>query len=203
MKLKTAPPSRLVFELDLDESDLFPDAIVEFKLKRILVPVDFSPLSRKALHYALAFARQFKAEILLLHAVVPLPPGPEYQVASALQNTELHEQAASRLARWRKAVALQASVKAKVLDGPPHLEIIRAAAENSIDLIIIGMHGRKGLVNYLLGSTARRVVRQAPCPVLVVRDHEHDFLSQSAARKSSSKRLKPLTARRLSRSQRQ
>jgi nucleotide-binding universal stress UspA family protein len=63
-----------------------------------------------------------------------------------------------------------------VLTGTPFLEVIRYARENEIDLIVIGTHGRSGLVHVLMGSVAERIVRKAPCPVLTVRPEGHDFV---------------------------
>jgi nucleotide-binding universal stress UspA family protein len=60
--------------------------------------------------------------------------------------------------------------------GDPSREIIAAAKELEIDLIILATHGRTGLSHFLLGSTAEKVVRRAGCPVLIVRDEEHEFL---------------------------
>jgi universal stress protein A len=61
--------------------------------------------------------------------------------------------------------------------GLPQEEIVRAAGENNIDLIIIGRHGRTGLARLLLGGTAEHVLRHAPCPALVVRERERDFIA--------------------------
>ena len=60
--------------------------------------------------------------------------------------------------------------------GKPFLEIIRFAKENDIDLIIIGTHGRSGLEHIIFGSTAEKVVRKAPCPVLSVRPSQREFV---------------------------
>jgi universal stress protein A len=62
--------------------------------------------------------------------------------------------------------------------GTPYEEIVKVAKEMEVDLIIIATHGYTGLKHFLLGSTAERVVRLAPCPVLVVREEERDFVSQ-------------------------
>jgi nucleotide-binding universal stress UspA family protein len=87
------------------------------------------------------------------------------------------EEAAKRLSKWRKEVASRSSVKAVVREGvAAHQEIVAAAHECNSDLIVIGNHGRGGLTRVLTGSTAERVVRHAPCPVLVVRGREHEFL---------------------------
>jgi nucleotide-binding universal stress UspA family protein len=65
-------------------------------------------------------------------------------------------------------------------------EIIGAATDGNVDLIIIGTHGRSGLAHVFLGSTAERVTRHAPCPVLVVREQEHDFVPGAEARSRSA-----------------
>lgn len=61
--------------------------------------------------------------------------------------------------------------------GTPYKEIIKVAREREVDLIVIATHGHSGLNHFLLGSTAERVVRLAPCPVLVVRQEERDFIA--------------------------
>ncbi len=60
--------------------------------------------------------------------------------------------------------------------GTPFVEIVRYAKDNNVDVIVMGTHGRGAIVHMLLGSVAEKVVRKAPCPVLVVRDQEHDFV---------------------------
>ena len=65
---------------------------------------------------------------------------------------------------------------AEVREGSPFYEIIRYAKEQDVDLIIMGTHGRGGLVHVLLGSVAEKVVRKSPCPVLTVRHPEHEFV---------------------------
>ena len=69
-----------------------------------------------------------------------------------------------------------AAVVRDVRVGTPFLEIVRYAKETAIDLIVIGTHGRSGLAHVLLGSTAEKIVRKAPCPVLTVRPEGHDFV---------------------------
>ncbi len=189
MKLKSSPGS-VTDELDAGTSGFTAPPPSEFKLKKILVPVDFTPLSEKALRYAAAFAKQFGAEILLLHTVEVLPSGADlFQGLTAAQAVDLRARAAERLAACRDAVVAQAAVKATVLEGAPHQEILRVAGENDIDLIVIGTHARDGLLNHLLGGTTRRVVRHAPCPVLVVREHEHDFLPTERRSGSGTKQI--------------
>jgi len=167
----------VVLEMDR-KSSLPPVAVPELQLKHILVPVDFSDCSRKALHYGASFARQFNADVTLLHVVVSVPLPPQMLVFEAETLTaRYHEQAAKQLSEWRKEISSQAPVKATVRAGTgAHQEIIAAAHECNCDLIVMGSHGRSGLARMLTGSTAERVVRHAPCPVLVVRELEHEFL---------------------------
>jgi nucleotide-binding universal stress UspA family protein len=148
------------------------------RIKQILVPVDFSDCSHKALQYGVSFARQFSAEVLLLHVLVTVPPPPQMLVFDIeTMHSKYHEDAAKHLSKWRKEAISQASVKAVVREGlAAHQEIVAAAHECNSDLIVIGNHGRSGLSRMLTGSTAERVVRHAPCPVLVVRGREHEFL---------------------------
>ncbi len=150
-------------------------------LKRILVPVDFSECSRKGLQYALAFARQFQAEVSLLHVVPDVIAEPRFSVPAPDLQHALLEEGRRELDEEIQAHAPQASgLKPLVRKGVPFQEIVQAAEELGADLIVVGTHGRTGLKHVLLGSTAERVVRHASCPVLVVREHEHECLESRA-----------------------
>ena len=150
-------------------------------LKRILAPVDFSECSEKAARYATALARQFAGEVVLLHIVKPLTPAlsPELVVLDTTpMNAKLHEDAIKRLSQWRRKCVSMAHVKAIVRNGfSIQQEIIDAARENNADLIVIGAHEKSGLAHLFTGSVAEYAVRHAPCPVLVLREHERDFVS--------------------------
>jgi len=193
MKVRAAGRSHdVVFEMKSRDSTLPPISVPEVNLKTILVPIDFSEPSRKALQYALSFAKQFNAEMLLLHVIeytplaVASPPLPIIQDETT--RATLHESAAKQLAALRNETGSQGAIKASVRDGTSaHAEIVKAAEEGNIDLIILGTQGRTGLVHFLIGSTAEKVVRHAPCPVLVVREREHDFVT---SRKETSRRSK-------------
>jgi universal stress protein A len=190
MKVKAGRSEKVILEMGAGDAGLPPSVLPELTLKRILLPVDFSESSRKALEYALSFARQFNAEMLLLHVIeTVVPPSPEMVVLeSEALTAKLHAEAAKRLSEWRKQVASQASVKAVVRNGiSAHREIVDAARENNVDLIILGTHGRTGLAHLFIGSTAERVVRHAPCPVLVVRERQHDFVAESQAATTAAK----------------
>ena len=146
-----------------------------FELKKIMVPVDFSSCSQKAVHYAIPFAKKFGAELVLLHVVEPLVllGAPEGVTEEVVESTEDVQQ---RLQNMRKLVPADIATKTLVRQGSPHFEIIEVAKEFGIDLVILSTHGRTGLEHVLIGSTAERVVRRLGCPVLVVREHEHDFI---------------------------
>ena len=145
-----------------------------FKLKKVLVPVDFSDCSKKALQYAVRFARQFDGKLTLLHVV------PRYPAVSEMGPIDLEtlQEGRAQLEVVRLTIGDLAPCDTLLRTGTPHIEIIEAAKEQSIDLIIIATHGHKGLTRVLLGSTAERVIRQAPCPVLVVREKEREFLAK-------------------------
>lgn len=177
MKLKASPHSeKIIVELDSQEAAFPPIAAADIALKKILVPIDFSDLSRKALHYAISFAQQFGAEIYLLHVVEIIIPTPEVVVAeSEYLNVKVREQAAKELSEWRKEI-VRVPVRSTIRDGSPFRQITEAADEINADLIVLGTQGRTGLSHLFIGSTAERVVRHAPCPVMIVREREHDFV---------------------------
>jgi nucleotide-binding universal stress UspA family protein len=144
-----------------------------FKIKRILVPLDFSNLSKDALPWATFLAAQLGAEIILFHAVEKFPM--DYLLGRELMNhtiVPLMKQAEADLERLAASLRKSAkvSVSAVVRDGTPFEEICHAAKLLGADLIALTTHGYTGLKHVWLGSTAERVVRHARCPVLVVRE---------------------------------
>jgi nucleotide-binding universal stress UspA family protein len=150
-------------------------------LRRILVPTDFSKHSQNALAYGAAFAEKFGAELHLLHvvqdlavfipdAVTGVPP----TTPPVEQLTAAAREALAQLVRERPLPGV--TLLTEVREGTPFYEIIRFAREKDIDLIVMGTHGRSGLAHVLLGSVTEKVVRKAPCPVLTVRDPEHEFV---------------------------
>jgi nucleotide-binding universal stress UspA family protein len=150
-------------------------------LKRIVTATDFSPPSQVALRYASALAKAFGAEVILCHVLESpdflstLPPVAEGYFPPNL--AEIQEQHART--QCEQSLAQVGLVGAKLLfpqGGPAH-EIVRIAAEQNADLIIVGTHGRGAVAHLLLGSVAERVVRSAPCPVLTVRSGEHEFVT--------------------------
>ncbi|HOW66079.1 MAG TPA: universal stress protein [Candidatus Paceibacterota bacterium] len=153
-------------------------AFAPIRLGKILVPVDFSDPSRKALKYATAFAAHFRASVILLHVVEFNFVGSDFGLVELSQvETDMRESAAQRIGEWLKEeVGAGLSAESMVRCGRPYLEIIDTAKESEVDMILIAAHGHSSLAHILLGSTVERVVRHAPCPVLVLRPVQHEFV---------------------------
>ena len=152
------------------------------KIKRVLVPTDFSDTARRALTYGISFAREFGAELLLVHVVenltvgyasdlFPVPMAEVFEEVSGYAKGELAKLAA-------EAREKGVSVREVVVQGKPSAEIVRIAAEEKTDIIVLGTHGKGMLDKALFGSTTERVIRKAPCPVLSCRLHEHEFVEE-------------------------
>ena len=181
-RMKIKPSDRaggVVVELGPKEKQIPSDAPVRpdsplpaLQLKKILVPIDFSQCSKKALQYAIPFAEQFGAELVLLHMVQHYP-----QLTDALPApVESPEDDEKELEVLRSSIGDTVRSRAVVRMGDARIGIVGAAEEFGIDLIILSTHGRTGLDRVLLGSTAEKVVRHAHCPVLIVREDEHEFV---------------------------
>ncbi len=147
---------------------------------RILVPIDFSAESGRALEYAGMFARQFGGSITLLHVVDPIVCEADYGyglVMRQVPNRELLEKAEKRLANLRKKLpGAKMSVATIVRTGRSQSEIIQTAKDSEIDLIIMGTHGDTRPEQTPVASIAENVVRHAPCPVFVVKEKEQEFV---------------------------
>jgi len=163
---------------------MHPEGVLELlpqvlNLKKILVPIDFSPMSKQALHYAVRFAEQFGCEIILLHVIEPVTAiaGAPLAVDIFPQAEEDRIAAEGELACLAKSSANHRnSFTSVVRIGHAPNEITKAAKELDVDLIMIATHGYTSWRHLCIGSTAERVVRTAPCPVLVVREKEHEFI---------------------------
>jgi nucleotide-binding universal stress UspA family protein len=139
-----------------------------FRLVKILVPIDFSDCSKAAFTYASGLARDFRAELRLVHVINPhwYPFGDKY---AALDGARLMQEAHDSADRQMRQMAASANVRysVEVRRGSPAIEICNAA-DQDVDLIVTSTHGRTGLGHVLIGSVAERVVRHARCPVLVI-----------------------------------
>lgn len=149
------------------------DAGRELQPRRILVPMDFSTSSKRALAYAADMAREFNAEIVLLNVVPNHHAIGEYdQAAYCLLAAEMRATGEKKLAQLVKTPALKGLVSCtKVRNGRPGTEITDAAQTESCDMIVISTHGWTGWNRVLMGSVTEEVVRYARCPVLVFRSN--------------------------------
>ena len=148
---------------------------LRFTVKRILVPVDFSECSQEGLRYAIGFANQFGARIMLLHATYL---GYIYSTeATALYDVRGLQKAARKNAERQMRKLVRAAKFGRVkyetafTEGSPVLGICAFAKEHNVDVIVTSTHGLTGFQHVLIGSIAEKVVRHAPCSVLVVPSH--------------------------------
>jgi universal stress protein A len=147
--------------------------------KRILCPTDFSESSYEALRAANELALHFSSELLVLHAVQPIPtanvppPPPAaaapmgFNISSYRQKLEaLSERSLQEVVDQRVAKGL--TVHSIVVQGEAADQIVNAVEKQKIDLIVIATHGRTGWRRFIFGSVAEKVIRLAPCPVLTI-----------------------------------
>jgi len=146
--------------------------------KRVLVTTDFSEAGDAAIPYAFRIAADHGAEVVLCHVIeTPPTPNPLYAHYSS---TELFRPEARLQAEQKAHEALRARVpkdatpatvsyRTRVVDGDPVARILEMTREEEAELLVIATHGRTGLKHFFLGSVVERVIRQAHCPVLVIR----------------------------------
>lgn len=149
-------------------------SLLRLGIQHILVPIDFSEHSKNALQYAIPYAIQFKARLDLLYVVEPTIYPADFsfgQVGFPNIEEELRKRGSEELEELvTNEIKGRVPASASVRTGKPFYEINEYARENGVDLIIIATHGHTGVEHILFGSTVEKVVRKAPCPVLVVRD---------------------------------
>jgi nucleotide-binding universal stress UspA family protein len=146
------------------------------QIQNVLVPIDFSPASLEAVELALPLLKQFGADLHLVHVFAP-----DYPLASmaAMPLIVPEIEVTKRVRRHLHDVAKKYSIELRrenihALRGRAFEEVCRLARERSVDLIITSTRGLTGLKHLALGSTAERIVRYSPCPVLVVRSVERE-----------------------------
>jgi nucleotide-binding universal stress UspA family protein len=146
------------------------------KFERILFPTDFSDSAAHAQEYALSLARQYGAELRIIHVVQLYT----YLFDFGMDNSAQYEAVTATLKKMLDDLLDTLAgepipVTGDLIQGDPVAEIVRVAREEAADLIVMGTHGRAALEHALLGSVAEKVVRKAPCPVLTVRHPSHVF----------------------------
>ncbi len=150
-------------------------------LQKILVPFDFSTRSTEALRAAANIARKYGAVIHLLHVVDSLAAKSVLRIKSGadtgdkddlLQQTYINKRFDEALADLNLS---EVSIERYSICGHPDIEILRAATVEDFDLIVMGTHGHRGFEHLVYGSVAEKIVRSAPCPVLVVKAPHYKF----------------------------
>ncbi len=149
------------------------------RIKTILFPTDFSSGARAAMDYALSLAKDYQARLILLYVIQDISIA-EWYIPSTLSVADLvddmQKNAWKEMDKWAAETAGKVKDVEKLVErGVPFVEIIRTAKEKKADMIVIGTHGRTGIDHMLFGSTAEKVVRKAPCPVLTVRIAGKEF----------------------------
>jgi universal stress protein A len=171
-------------------------------IKRILVPLDFSANSMRALDYALELSKQFKAQVSVLFVVEPIYYAVPDFTGSPAMGELLNEQmgsARAQLARLEQQYAKRRiKLRALLQTGTAYEAIVDTAKQIKADLIAMATHGRTGVSHLLLGSVAERVVRTAPCPVLTLRPGQrlHRAASHSRGTRTTPRRAPHATVRR-------
>lgn len=145
--------------------------------KTILVTTDFSDTSKHALPVAFEMARKYEAKVVLAYVEEDHLPPLVVEYAAAGYDDILKQQrhrAAEQLKQIANDQFKAVPTTTRVATGAAHVEIVELAREIGADLIVMATHGRGFFSHAVLGSTTERVVRRAPCPVLIVRKNEKE-----------------------------
>ena len=156
-------------------------------LKTVLVATDFSEPSEVAVRYGRALADAFHATLHVMHVVPDSMALPWATMADGLAMADVQKQwereAQERLEQLiPENERLTMAVTFVTRAGDPVRQVVGYAAEQGVDLIVLGTHGRGPVAHMLMGSVAERVVRGAPCPVLTVRHPQHEFVNEAVMR---------------------
>lgn len=138
------------------------------KAEKILFAADFSEHGAAALRFATSLARDTGASLVIVHVVEPPPQPADRGFGGYIVETENEAESQQLL---NKIVPTDPTVSCshQLLHGSPAAEIVKCAETEGVDMIIIGSHGRRGLMRMLLGSVAEGVVRKATCPVITIK----------------------------------
>ena len=150
-------------------------------LKTVLVPTDFSDASETALRYGKAWPRRSAPRSTSSTSWRICSPTPGRRRSTSPRcptcaRKSRKSRASGSATMLPEAERERLRAREALLAGNPFLEIIRYAKAHDIDLIVMGTHGRGPIAHMLLGSVAEKVVRKSPCPVLTVRDAQHEFV---------------------------
>lgn len=150
-------------------------------ITRLLLATDFSDEARRAEEYASALAASWQIPLSVM-TVLEFPPGmnPDYAVNKQYLTDRMHD-ASTRLAEFKERIRRRGIVATThIVNGIPSERVIAAAQSEKADLLVVGTRGKSGLAHVLLGSTAERVIRSAPCPVLAVPTLKDDLSTEES-----------------------
>ncbi len=142
------------------------------EIKRILFPTDFSEGSAHAIPFVADLTKHYGAKLFVVHVIYDVAKATGWYVPH-ISMDEMYKDIEANARKELEKCCLEElrgykDIEHKILKGVPHEEIVRFSEENSIDMIVMGSHSRKGLDRVVFGSTAERVVRHCHCPVLTV-----------------------------------
>ena len=160
------------------------------RFKKILATTDLSPESLSTVRFAIHLASEQGSQLAIVH--VPETPAalyPEFKMPLELDllSAEMKRAARKKLEDWSKRYSKKVKPELVVQTGSTHETICKIARKLQSDLIVMSTHGRKGFGRFVLGSVTSRVLRDAPCPVLVVRP-EIDAKKQARTKPQTSRR---------------
>jgi nucleotide-binding universal stress UspA family protein len=146
--------------------------------KKILCPVDFSKFTEEVIAYAADIAKQYGAELHVLHVIPNLTYFTPYESFLTPENLvavekNIQDEVERDFGKILKHIDME--IKRVVKTGVAFVEIIDYAKSEGIDLIVMGTHGRSGIEHILIGNVAEKVVRKSPCPVLTIRPKGKEF----------------------------
>lgn len=146
--------------------------------KKILCPVDFSKFTEEVIAYAADIAKQYGAELHVLHVIPNLTYFTPYESFLTPENLvavekNIQNEVERDFGKILKHVGME--IKKVVKTGVAFVEIIDYAKSEGIDLIVMGTHGRSGIEHILIGNVAEKVVRKSPCPVMTIRPKGKEF----------------------------
>ncbi|HVS01854.1 MAG TPA: universal stress protein [Thermoanaerobaculia bacterium] len=150
---------------------------LQLPYRKVLIPIDFSDDSRRALQYGVRMAAAAGAEVALLTVIDDAFPYPELFAWDRPDEEfykTLRTQALAHMEGLLADAPAEVRVERLVVAGRPKLEIVAVAAEIGADLVVLARHGVSGLRTALMGSTTESVLRTAPCPVLVLPPPDQD-----------------------------
>ena len=160
------------------------------KLNRVLTATDLSKQSGFALEWAAYLAQCMKADLVLLHVISEeegkiieevIGEGAVVQIPKGIRQNVVEDRQKKMREQYEMVVSREIKVSLKMEEmiriGVPFLEIIRAAKEKDVDLIVLGTHGRSGLSHVLIGSVAEKVVHHAHCGVLTIKHPQYKFVA--------------------------